>query len=78
MLMANGNFRIGKSILEFVPVPWFTLLCFVIEMAALWALKRAVKLPHVKRDDLQPLCGTFCAYSVDPGCMEDTNVSAFR
>jgi drug/metabolite transporter (DMT)-like permease len=64
MLLAGGNFGIGKSIVEFVSVPWFALLRFVISLAVLWPLLRVAKLRPVKRDEwlnlfLQPPFGTF-------------------
>ncbi|KAA1006512.1 EamA family transporter [Paraburkholderia panacisoli] len=64
MLLVGSNVGIGKSIVEFVPVPLFALLRFVIAMAVLWPLLRVAKLRRVKRDKwvnlfLQALFGTF-------------------
>jgi drug/metabolite transporter (DMT)-like permease len=64
MLLVGSNVGIGKSIVEFVPVPLFALLRFVIGMAVLWPLLRMAKLRRVKRDEwinlfLQALFGTF-------------------
>jgi drug/metabolite transporter (DMT)-like permease len=64
MLLVGSNVGIGKSIVEFVPVPLFALLRFVIAMAVLWPLLRVAKLRRVKRDEwvnlfLQALFGTF-------------------
>jgi drug/metabolite transporter (DMT)-like permease len=64
MLLVGTNVGIGKSIVEFVPVPLFALLRFVIAMAVLWPLLRVAKLRRVKRDEwlnlfLQALFGTF-------------------
>jgi drug/metabolite transporter (DMT)-like permease len=64
MLLVGSNVGIGKSIVEFVPVPLFALLRFVIAMAVLWPLLRVSKLRRVKRDEwvnlfLQALFGTF-------------------
>lgn len=64
MLLVGSNVGIGKSIVEYVPVPLFALLRFVIAMAVLWPLLRAAKLRRVKRDEwvnlfLQALFGTF-------------------
>ncbi len=64
MLLVGSNVGIGKSIVEFVPVPLFALLRFVIAMAVLWPLLRMAKLRRVKRDEwvnlfLQALFGTF-------------------
>ena len=64
MLLVGSNVGIGKSIVEFVPVPLFALLRFVIAMAVLWPLLRVTKLRRVKRDEwinlfLQALFGTF-------------------
>lgn len=64
MLLVGSNVGIGKSIVEFIPVPLFALLRFVIAMAVLWPLLRVVKLRRVKRDEwlnlfLQALFGTF-------------------
>ena len=64
MLLVGSNVGIGKLIVEFVPVPLFALLRFVIAMAVLWPLLRASKLRRVKRDEwfnlfLQALFGTF-------------------
>ena len=43
MLLVGSNVGIGKSIVEFVPVPLFALLRFVIAMAVLWPLLRVSK-----------------------------------
>ncbi|MFM0735103.1 DMT family transporter [Paraburkholderia sediminicola] len=64
MLLVGSNVGIGKSIVEFVPIPLFALLRFVIAMAVLWPLLRVAKLRRVKRDEwldlfLQALFGTF-------------------
>ncbi|WP_027213584.1 DMT family transporter [Burkholderia sp. WSM2232] len=64
MLLVGSNVGIGKTIVEFVPVPLFALLRFVIAMAVLWPLLRVAKLRRVKRDEwlnlfLQALFGTF-------------------
>ncbi|WP_345813601.1 DMT family transporter [Paraburkholderia sp. PREW-6R] len=64
MLLVGSNVGIGKSIVEYVPVPLFALLRFVIAMAVLWPLLRVAKLRRVKRDEwinlfLQALFGTF-------------------
>ncbi len=64
MLLVGSNVGIGKSIVEYVPVPLFALLRFVIAMAVLWPLLRIAKLRRVKRDEwlnlfLQALFGTF-------------------
>ncbi|CAB3778241.1 DMT family transporter [Paraburkholderia fynbosensis] len=64
MLLVGSNVGIGKSIVEFVPVPLFALLRFVIAMAVLWPLLRMAKLRRVKPDEwvnlfLQALFGTF-------------------
>src|SRR6202012_5551935 len=64
MLLVGSNVGIGKSIVEFVPVPLFALLRFVIAMAVLGPLLRMAKLRQVKRDEwinlfLQALFGTF-------------------
>src|SRR5579872_1595776 len=64
MLLVGSNVGIGKSIVEFVPVPLFALLRFVIAMTVLWPLLRVAKLRRVKRDEwvnlfLQGLFGTF-------------------
>lgn len=64
MLLVGSNVGIGKSIVEFVPVPLFALLRFVIAMAVLWPLLRLAKMRRVKRDEwfnlfLQALFGTF-------------------
>lgn len=64
MLLVGSNVGIGKSIVEFVPVPLFALLRFVIAMAVLWPLLRVSRLRRVKRDEwlnlfLQALFGTF-------------------
>lgn len=64
MLLVGSNVGIGKSIVDFVPVPLLALLHFVIAMALLWPLVRVSRLRHVKRDEwfnllLQALFGTF-------------------
>lgn len=64
MLLVGSNVGIGKSIVEFVPIPLFALLRFVIAMAVLWPLLRVARLRRVKRDEwlnlfLQALFGTF-------------------
>lgn len=64
MLLVGSNVGIGKSIVAFVPVPFFALLRFVIAMAVLWPLLRLSKMKQVKRGEwfnlfLQALFGTF-------------------
>ncbi|TFE44780.1 DMT family transporter [Paraburkholderia dipogonis] len=64
MLLVGSSVGIGKSIVEFVPVPLFALLRFVIAMAVLWPLLRMSRLRSVKRGEwfnlfLQALFGTF-------------------
>jgi hypothetical protein len=51
MLLVGSNVGIGKSIVDFVPVPLLALLHFVIAMALLWPLVRVSRLRHVKRDE---------------------------
>ncbi|MGF6770978.1 drug/metabolite transporter (DMT)-like permease [Paraburkholderia sp. GAS199] len=64
MLLVGSNVGIGKSIVEFVPVPLFALLRFVIAIAVLWPLLRVSKMRRVRRGEwvnlfLQALFGTF-------------------
>lgn len=64
MLLVGSNVGIGKSIVAFIPVPFFALVRFVIALAVLWPLLRPSKMRRVKRDEwinlfLQALFGTF-------------------